>query len=110
MRRPSSRDDGSAAVELAAAMPAVALLLGAVAGAGVWGARQVAAQQAAGAAARAVLVGEPGQAAAAAASAVGDGATVSVAESGASVIVTVVVEAGGWLPDARASVVVTDAP
>ena len=110
MRTPSSHDDGSAAVELAAAMPAVVLLVGAVVSVGVWGARQVAAQQAAGAAARAVLVGESGQAAAVADAAVGEGASVHVLESGGRVTITVVIGAGGWLPDARASVTVTDAP
>ncbi|WP_062205933.1 TadE/TadG family type IV pilus assembly protein [Demequina salsinemoris] len=108
--RGSRRDDGSAAVELAAAMPAVVMLLGAVASAGVWGASQVAAQQAAGAAARAVLVGDAGQAATEAAGAVGGGASVSVSDSGGRVVITVTVPAGGWLPDAVASVTLTDAP
>ncbi len=108
IRRPS--DDGSAAVELAAAMPAVVMLLGMIAAAGVWGARNVAAQQAAGAAARAVVLGEPGNAAVEARSAVGGGASVTVTDTGSRVTITVTVPAGGWLPDARASVTLTDAP
>ncbi len=108
--RGARRDDGSAAVELAAGMPAVVLLLWGVSAAGVWGAAQIAAQQAAGAGARAVLVGEPGRAAAEAARAVGGGASVVVAEGGGRVTVTVTIPAGGWLPDAVASVTLTDAP
>ncbi|WNM24837.1 TadE/TadG family type IV pilus assembly protein [Demequina capsici] len=103
-------DRGSAAVELAAAMPAVVLLLGAVVSAGVWGAKQIAAQQAAGAAARAVVVDAAGQAEIAARDAVGPGVTVSVSQVGSRATVTVTVPCGGWLPDATAVVVVPDAP
>ena len=98
------RDRGSVTVELAAALPAVVLVLGMVLAAVGWARAGVAATEAAALAARIGAV-EGADAAVAAARDVAPGAvvTVSAAAHGTGSTVTVEVDAVAWLPAATAT-------
>lgn len=82
MRRGEARDGGSATVELAALLPAVALLLATLAAAAQWAVAAVAAQSAASTAARVAVSDGVQEAREAARRLLGDDATVVVEREG----------------------------
>ena len=92
-RRGTGRNDpddrGSATVEFAVALPAVALVLGLVLGSATWAVGAIRAQHAANEGARAAVVGTPADARAAAERVAGPGAVVTVTRADAWITVTV---------------------
>lgn len=84
-----STDRGSATVEFAVALPAVALVLGLVLGSATWGVGAIRAQHAANEAARVAIVGTPADARAVAERVAGPGAAVTVTRDGVWISVTV---------------------
>ena len=99
-----SRDDGSATVEFAVALPAVALVLGLVLGSATWGVGSIRAQHAANEAARAAIVGTPADARAAARRVAGADCVVTVTRTGAWITVSVDAPAP-WGPSFHAGAV-----
>ena len=99
-----SADGGSATVEFAVALPAVALVLGLVLGSATWSVGAIRAQHAANEAARVAIVGTPAEARAAALRVAGEGAAVAVTRDGVWITVTVDAPAP-WGPPFRAGAV-----
>lgn len=79
---------GSATVEFAVALPAVALVLGLILGSATWGVGAIRAQHAANEAARIAIAGTPSEARAAAQRVAGSAASVSVVSDGRWIEVT----------------------
>ena len=103
MRRPRARDDrGSVTVELAAALPAVVLVLGLVIAALAWARAGVEATQAAAVGARIAAV-EGAEAARADLARALPNASTRVTEVDGRVEVQVVIDGPAWLPDATAT-------
>ncbi|MFW2512378.1 TadE family type IV pilus minor pilin [Demequina sp. SO4-13] len=103
------RDQGSVTVELAAALPAVVIVLGLVLGAVGWARTGITATEAAAVGARIAAV----EGADAARTEIGrsvPGAVVAVDASGGRVEVTVSIDGPGWLPAASATSVARVAP
>ena len=84
-----ARDDGSATVEFAVALPAVALVLGLVLGSATWGVGAIRTQHAANEAARAAIVGTSADARAAGERVAGAGSVVTVTRDGAWITIGV---------------------
>ncbi len=80
---------GSATVEFAVALPAVALVLGLILGCATWGTGAIRVQNAASEGARAAIVGSPAQARASAQRVAGPGASARVVSDGTWIVVTV---------------------
>jgi hypothetical protein len=97
-------DRGSATVEFAVALPAVALVLGLVLGSATWGVGAIRMQHAANEAARVAIVGTAADARAAAQRVAGPGATLTVTRDGVWISVTVDAPAP-WGPAFRAGAV-----
>lgn len=97
-------DEGSASVELAAALPALVLVVALLVGALAWARDGVIVAHAAGAAVRSALVESEPAAVEAAREVAGEAAQVEVVEADGRVTVTVSLERAAWLPAASASV------
>ena len=89
MRQGGSSDGGSATVEFAVALPAVALVLGMVLGSATWGVGAIRAQHAANEGARVAIAGTAADARAAAQHVAGAGTAVTVTRDGVWITVTV---------------------
>ncbi|MFW7413910.1 TadE family type IV pilus minor pilin [Demequina sp. SO4-18] len=104
-----TRDAGSVSVELAAALPAVVIVLGLVLAAVAWARMGVEATEAAAVGARLAAI-EGAEAARAEIARAVPGATVAVDVGGERVEVSVRIDGPGWLPAATATSVARVAP
>ncbi len=95
---------GSATVEFAVALPAVAMVLGLILGCATWGVGAIRVQNAANEGARVAIAGSPEDARAAAQRAAGPGASARVARNGVWIAVTVEAPAP-WGPELHAEAV-----
>lgn len=97
-------DGGSASVELAAALPALVLVVALLLAGLAWARDGVVVAHAAGAGVRALIVGSADGAVAAARAVAGDAAAVAVTEADGWATVEVSLSRAGWLPPATSSV------